>query len=116
MNDDVSIQAALWTMVIVQTIGSVDLPGRGPRKLPSPRSYVIILVAMGALQLASDAGYSRAAKTMAWLAVGAAVVLGPFGQKLVSFFNTVASAAPPVTTSATGQQSGTYSSLTNSPF
>lgn len=107
MDDDRSIATALWTMIVIQTIGSVDLPGRGARKMPSPRAYVIIIVAMGTLQLMAEAGATKAAKALAWSAVVAGVVLGPFGARILNFINTVSSTfgvtpTPPTTAPGTG--------------
>lgn len=111
MDDEKSVEVALWILLLVQTIGSVDLPGRGPRKMPAPRSYLIILVGMGVLLTMADAGYGKAAKAMAWVTVLVATIIGPFGQKLISFFNGVAGLAPKAPSPAT------YSDLTqHGPF
>jgi hypothetical protein len=90
-------------MVVLQTMGSIDLPGKGPRKMPSPRAYVSIIVLFSTLHLIADAGAERAAAAMAWVTVLAGVVLGPFGTRLVNFFNTVADqfAIQPPNTGAT---------------
>lgn len=90
MSDERSVTAAMWLMLVLQTIGSVDMPGRGPRKMPAPRSYVAIVVAFAILELAADAGFGRAAKSMAWVMVLAGAVLGPFGQTATGFLSTIA--------------------------
>lgn len=90
MNDERSLDAAMWVMVIVQIIGNVDLPGQGSRKLPAPRAFVPVVVGFGLLHVMADAGMSRAAKTMGWLTVLTAAVLGPFGTTLVNLLNSVA--------------------------
>jgi len=83
----------MWLMVLIQTIGSVDLPGHGERKLPAPRAYVAIVVAYGILSLVADIpakGARRAASAMAWVMVLAAAVVGPFGTTIIDFINGVA--------------------------
>ena len=76
-------------MVLLQTIGSVDMPGRGERKLPSPRSYLAIVIAWGGLQIAADAGAERPATVFGWLLVLVGMVAGPFGSQLTSLFTSV---------------------------
>lgn len=95
MQDEQSIGAAMWIMVIIQTMTAVDLPGRGARKLPAPRAYVPIIVGFGIVQLIADMGFTRAAKALAWITVVSATVLGPFGKMLVSFLDSVAALAAP---------------------
>lgn len=103
--DNGSVSAAFWVMVALQTMGSVDMPGKGPRKMPSPRSYVAIIVLFTTLHLVSDAGAPRAAGMMAWVSVLAGMVLGPFGKTLSNFYNTIADqfAIPPPSTGGTIQ-------------
>lgn len=103
MNDDQSLQASFWLMVLLQTMGSVDMPGRGERKMPAPRAYLATIVIWSILQVAADAGYGRAAKASAWLVVLAGLVFGPFGTKLVNLFTGVVDAA-------TGSDQSTQSS------
>jgi hypothetical protein len=82
-------------MVALQTLGSVDMPGRGPRKLPSPRAYAAIIVTWGILQLIADAGgeaAGRATRAMAWVIVLVGMVLGPFGAAAAGFLNKTATA------------------------
>jgi hypothetical protein len=102
MNGD-QVATSFWVMILLQTIGSVDMPGQGNRKLPAPRQYAAIIVAWGVLQLVADAGKEQAASTAGWVMVLAGTVVGPFGSRLISFFNTVAtklSNAPVPTSSA----------------
>jgi hypothetical protein len=80
----------MWLMVALQTIGSVDITGKGPRKLPAPKVYVAIVIVWSILGLVSDAGQSRAAALMGWLMVLTGMVVGPFGTTAVKFLNTVA--------------------------
>lgn len=91
--NDAALQTSFWMMVLVQTIGSVDLPGSGARKMPAPRAYVAILVTWLILQLVADAGENarRAATALGWVLVLTGMVVGPFGQRFVSFLNAVAS-------------------------
>jgi hypothetical protein len=97
-----SLQGSFWLMVILQTIGSIDMPGHGARKLPSPRAYAAIIITWGVLQLVADTGRERAAKAVAWVIVLAGMVLGPFGTTVTNLFYSVAtSLAPAGTGSAT---------------
>ena len=41
MNTNAGLTASFWVTIILQTIGAVDLPGKGVRKMPSPRNYVL---------------------------------------------------------------------------
>lgn len=103
-----SLQASFWTMIVLQSIGSVDMPGRGARKMPSPRSYVAVLATWVILAVVADAGgqgAGRAAGATGWLLVTAGLVLGPFGQRAVGVMQTIAgqfqtagTATPAVTT------------------
>lgn len=74
------------------------MPGRGPRKMPSPRAYAAIIVTWGILQLIADAGgerAGRATKVTAWVIVLVGMVLGPFGATFVSFLNKSATSLAP---------------------
>jgi len=90
-------------MVLVQTIGSVDLPGRGPRKMPAPRQYVAILITWLVLQLISgiSAGAERATAAIGWLLVLTGLVVGPFGKQVVNLFTVVSQQFSP--NSSSGQ-------------
>lgn len=90
MNAD-SLQTSFWTMILVQTIGSVDMPGRGPRKMPAPRQYVAILVTWLVLQLIAGigAGAARATAAIGWLLVLTGLILGPFGRQVINLFTVV---------------------------
>lgn len=102
----------MWAMVGVQTIGSVDLPGHGDRKLPAPKQYVAIVVLWGLLGFVADlsAGAARAASALSVLLLLTGMVLGPFGKRFVSFISGVSSLFPvapqPATTTGT-QPTGT---------
>ena len=93
-----SLQTSFWVMVFVQTIGSVDMPGRGPRKMPAPRQYVAIFVTWLVLQIVASvgAGAERAAAALGWLLVLVGMVAGPFGSTVTQFFHTVATHFPSV--------------------
>lgn len=91
MNTDESLNTSFWVMVLMQTIGSVDpMPGMGPRKLPAPRAYVLVIIAWGVLQIGADIGLERAAAKMGWLMVLAGTFLGPFGKRVVTLTQWVA--------------------------
>lgn len=88
-------------MVLVQTIGSVDMPGSGPRKMPAPRQYIAILITWLVLQLVASigAGAARAAASVGWLLVLAGLVLGPFGKQVVNLFAVISQQFAPNSTS-----------------
>lgn len=83
-------------MVFLQTLGSVDMPGKGERKMPSPRSYIAIIVLFGTLHLVADAGMARGASIAGWAAVLIGLVKGPFGNLLTGFINAIAPGASPL--------------------
>lgn len=78
-------------MILVQTIGSVDMPGSGPRKMPAPRQYVAILVTWLVLQLVStiNQGAQKATAAIGWALVLTGLVVGPFGKQILSVFTTI---------------------------
>jgi|SRR6516164_7936382 hypothetical protein len=90
MNSRSSISAAFWVMVALHTIGSVDMPGKGERKMPSPRSYISVIALFTALHLVADAGAERAASAAAWITVLIGMIKGPFGNQLTNLINQVA--------------------------
>lgn len=110
MNYNRQLQASFWLMLAVQTIGSLDMPGKGPRKLPSPRSFVAAIVVWAILGLVSDAGGGKAAAAMGWVTVLTGMVVGPFGKGVLNFFTTISTrfvagpppATPPATTPSPG--------------
>lgn len=85
-----SLNTSFWIAILMQTIGSVDMPGRGPRKMPSPRQYVVFVAAWGVLNLVADAGMEKGANTAGWVILLAGSVVGPFGQRMVNLFNGIA--------------------------
>ena len=89
MNPDRQLHGSFFLMLAVQTIGALDMPGKGKRKLPSPRTYVAAIVVWAILGLVSDAGASRAAAVMGWVTVLTATVVGPFSKGILNFFDTV---------------------------
>lgn len=93
MSEETSLQASFWLMIVLQTMGSVDMPGSGDRKMPSPRAYLATILIWSVLQVAADAGWDRPARVSAWLIVLSGMVFGPFGAKIVNLFTNVASAA-----------------------
>lgn len=99
MNDR-SLAASFWTMIFLQTIGSVDMPGSGNRKMPAPHMYVSIVVAWAVLALVGDAGADKFARRLGWLMVLTGAVLGPFGARAVGFLRSISqnfAVAPPQT-------------------
>jgi hypothetical protein len=90
VNTDRTLSATFWAMVGLQTIGAVD-PLQGPRKMPSPRAYVAVVVLWTILHMLAEgsAKLARPAAALSVLTVIAATVIGPAGKTLVSFLNTV---------------------------
>lgn len=86
MNYDRQIQTSFFVMLAVQTIGSIDMPGKGKRKLPSPRAYVAAVVVWAVLGIVP----SKAAAVVGWVTVLTAIVVGPFSQGVLHFFDTIA--------------------------
>lgn len=84
-----SLDASFWVMILLQTLGSVDVKS-GPRKMPSPKVYVTALIVWAGLKMAADTRFARGAAVAGWVIVLTALVLGPSGSKLMSFFTTVA--------------------------
>ena len=87
---DSSLNASFWVMIMLQTLGAVDLPGYGPRKMPAPSAYATAIVAWMVLQLGADAGYEDGASKFGWLIVLASMVLGPVGKQLIKIINWIA--------------------------
>lgn len=96
-------------MILLQTIGSIDMPGSGARKMPSPRQYVAVVVAWVILEIfaAMGQGARRASTAVGWLLVLTGMVVGPFGQRLVSFLNTVSQEFPAMSAASQSQSSAT---------
>lgn len=91
MNYDRQLQGSFWLMIALQTIGAIDMPGKGPRKLPAPRTYVAVIVLWSILGLVSDAGAAKAAAVMGWITVLTGAVVGPFGLTATNFLTTISS-------------------------
>lgn len=89
MNYNRQLMGSFFLMLAIQTIGSLDLPGNGPRKLPAPRVYVAAIVLWSILGLIADAGAEKAAAMMGWVTVLTGAVLGPFGVTITNFLFTV---------------------------
>ena len=77
-------------MILLQTLGSVDMPGRGVRKMPAPRSYLAIIALFEILHILADAGLARAASVAGWVTVLVGLIKGPFGGQLSNVINTIA--------------------------
>jgi hypothetical protein len=105
MSPEDTVQRTMWLMVFLQTIGSVDMPGSGERKLPSPRSYVAIVVTWSILGMIAGGRWGKAAASASILLVLTGAVIGPFGARAASFLTTVAHTfqlGPQTTTTTTG--------------
>jgi hypothetical protein len=90
MSDERTLQGTFWLMIVLQTIGSVDMPGKGARKLPAPHSYVSIIVAWALLGLTADLGQPKIASRLSLLMLLTGALLGPFGQRAIDLMNNVA--------------------------
>lgn len=119
MSPSQSLETSLWAAMILQTLGAVDAPGSGPRKLPAPRAYAAIFIVWTVLGFVADssAAAARAARTAAWVTVLATLVLGGAGQRLASFLQNVAglyappSAVPPARAPSSGPVTQTTTTL-----
>lgn len=90
MNPERTVSNTFWAMVLVQTIGSVDVFTAGPRKMPAPRQYVAIGVLWSILHMAAGSrSFGRLAAGLSILTLLAAAVLGPFGAQAVTFLEFV---------------------------
>lgn len=94
-------------MIIIQTIGSVDLPGYGKRKMPAPGQYVALFITWLVLLFAAglSEGAERAAAAFGWLLVLVGTVAGPFGQRLIHLFGAVSSNFAPSSSSTASTSS-----------
>ena len=84
----------MWLMIVLQTLGAVDLPDKGPRKLPAPKSYLAIVAAWSVLTLVAETSMARAAAALGWLMVLAGMFLGPFGQVAGNVLDKIAQQFP----------------------
>lgn len=77
--------------------------------MPAPRSYIAIVVTWLVLQFAAgiSTNVQRAASRIAWVIVLAGMVIGPFGQTLVSFMSNVANGFPTSNVSSTDTSNST---------
>ena len=89
-----SVSVAFGVMVFLQTLGSVDMPGKGERKMPSPRSYISTIALFSVLGVVADAGAERAASVAAWVTVLLGMLKGPFGNALTDLINAIAPPGP----------------------
>lgn len=108
MNTNAGLTASFWVTIILQTIGAVDLPGKGVRKMPSPRNYVLTCIIWSILGVVAALGMEKAAAAMAWLTTLAILVLGVPGKAFVHLITQV------VTLYGPAQKSGSHNiSTTN---
>lgn len=115
MNEN-SLQTSFVVMILVQTIGSVDMPGRGPRKMPAPRQYIAILITWLVLQLIAgiSAGAARATAAIGWVLVLTGLVVGPFGKQVINLFTVISQRFAP--NSSGGQLSAAEASAAGVPL
>ena len=109
-----SIQASMWLMILLQTVGAIDPPGKGPRKLPAPRNYIAIIVVWATLFLADDADHGREASAVGWVLVATSMMVqftATGGNTLLTIFNSVANnfknSPTPASTTVSGNQTVT---------
>lgn len=112
MNYANGVQTSFWIMIVLQTIGGVDMPGKGNRKMPAPRRYLAIILAWAVLQILTDVGQDRAANVIGWVLVLVALVgipgqpnSGLAGRRLLEAFQVVTQTSQPTANpaDATGQ-------------
>lgn len=89
MNPERTVANTFWAMVLVQTLGSVDIFTAGPRKMSAPRQYVAIGTLWAILSLAAGTRYGRLAAHLSILTLLTAMVLGPFGPQFLAFLTLV---------------------------
>lgn len=90
MDPGESLSTSFWVMIFLQSIGSVDMPGSGDRKMPAPRAYIAAIITWEGLNILASTGRARAASIAGWIMVLTAIVVGPFGEKLSNLFKKVA--------------------------
>ena len=86
------LHTTFWAMVVLNTIGSIDPPGSGGRKMPAPRVYVAAVVLWSILGLVAEAGSNQArlAARLSYLVLATGALIGPFGKKLLGFLEGIA--------------------------
>lgn len=127
MNPERTVSNTFWAMVLVQTIGSVDVFTAGPRKLPAPRQYVAIGVLWSILHMLAGSRFGRLAGHLSILVLLTAMVAGPFGPQFLAFLQFVgqrfslapaspggagASSSPSSVPTSPGMSSGTPGGIT----
>jgi hypothetical protein len=85
-NPQKTLQTTLLTMIVLQTVGTVD----SRRRMPAPKQYVAVGVAWGILFLVADLGQGKFAARLSLLMLLPAMILGPFGRRFVVFLEIVA--------------------------
>lgn len=86
VNPEQTIRTTFYTMMALQTIGSIDMKHR----LPAPRQYVAIIVLWVTFFLLAGTRLARSAAQLSVLALLTVLVIGPFGARLISFFEMIA--------------------------
>lgn len=102
-------------MILLQTIGSVDMPGKGQRKMPAPRAYLAVIVAWSVLNILVDVGMERAARLIGWALVITGMIVGPFGQRVINLFNAV-SPVTAITPQSSSAATSNIPSIASAPF
>jgi hypothetical protein len=91
MNPSQTVQSTLWAAVFIQTIGAVDPPGKGPRKLPAPGQYVAIFAAWSVLEFMASGSLAKGARAMSIVFLLVTLVLGSGGQRIIALMGSIAS-------------------------
>jgi hypothetical protein len=92
----------MWAAIGIQTIGAVDPPGQGPRKLPAPGQYVAIFAAWSVLQFMASGTMARGARAASIVFLLVTVVLGPGGNRLIALMGSITTMFGGVSTTAVG--------------
>lgn len=90
-----TLAATFLAKLFVDTIGAID-PFGGRIYLPAPARYLATFLLWGVLGIASGFGpnASRVAGRLSAVVLLAAMVLGPFGAKAISFLKTASALYP----------------------
>lgn len=84
-NTTKTLQGTLLLMVVLQTVGTIDTQ----RKMPAPKQYAAITVLWGIFFLGADLGAERVMRALSMLVILPAIVIGPFGKRMLAFIETV---------------------------
>lgn len=81
----------MWLMIFIRTMGAIDLPGHGKRKLPAPGNYVAIVILWSIFGIIADMGAVKAAAIMGWTTLVTSLLVpgSPAAPSLIKFLNVI---------------------------